>query len=475
MSIFNDEPHFTDPLPAIKALWHSNDLPLQALENLTLTGDLPVLPSSFAVSFAATSSIAVAAAMAGVIAHQRTGNRLDITVDHLDASMECTGAFRVDGVSPAQFAPLSGLYQTNDGYVRMHANFDHHRDIILKSIGLACGPDTSRSAAEKEILTRSTAELDQAIQQAGGACAPLRTFDQWDRHPQSTALASLPLVDITKVGDSKPRKLPVITTKDLPLSGIKILDLTRILAGPVAGRTLAAYGADVMLINSPGLPNISAIAETSRGKLSTHIDLLTASGKKALHSLLAESHVFTQGYRPGALSVLGFSADEMISRYPGLVYTSLSAYGKNGPLASHRGFDSLVQTAVGFNDAEASAFGSNTPKAMPVQILDYASGFLMAYGTQVALYRQALEGGSYHVQVSLARTASWLRSMGQSHQYLSTVAPAPEQFLQHYESGFGELMAIRHAARFNGLSTNWSRPSMPPGSHPPIWPQADMP
>lgn len=471
MSVSTTTTSFSNALPTIHSIWNAHNLPVAPLQKLTLTGHLPALPSSFAVTTAAQASIAVTAAMASVIAYTRTGKYLDITLNSLDAAMECTGVFQVNGVSPPQFAPLSGLYQTSDGYIRMHANFDHHRDTILNTVGLAAGPDTSRSETEKIVTTWKTDELDHAITQAGGACAALRTFEQWDRHPQAIALANLPLVEISRTGESDPKPLPAITKNELPLSGLRVLDLTRILAGPVGGRTLAAYGADVMLINSPGLPNISSIAETSRGKLSAHIDLYTSAGNKAMHCLLDSSNVFIQGYRPGALDALGFGVEELTNRYPGIIYTSLSAYGKNGPWAERRGFDSLVQTATGFNAAEAEAFGSHSPKAMPVQILDYASGFLIAFGTQVALHRQAIEGGSYHVQISLARTAQWLRSLGQSQQHLDVVSPNPKQYLQPYKSGFGDLQAIPHAVAFDSISNNWKRQSMPPGSHPPTWPE----
>ena len=456
-------------LPLIKTLWQDHNLPAEALEHLTVTGPRAALASSFSVSNAAQASIAAAATMASVIAHHRTGHYKSISVDSTEAAMECTGLFKLNGETPPQFAPLSGLYKTNDGYIRLHANFDHHRDIILDTLGLPVGTGTSRHQTESTISQWKTDDLDTAITNAGGACATFRTFEQWDKHPQAIELAQLPLIEITKIGDGDPRPLNAINESGLPLSHLRILDLTRILAGPVCGRTLAAYGADVMLVNSPDLPNIDSIAETSRGKLSAHIDLQSAEGIKILHSLIAQSHVFIQGYRPGAITERGFGAEELAKKYPGIVCTSLSAFGRNGPWSNRRGFDSLTQTATGFNAAEAIAYDSNTPKAMPVQILDYASGFLMAFGTQMALYKQAKDGGSYHVQVSLARTGLWLRQMGHSASSLNVEAANPEDYLEAYESGFGALEAIPHAARFKPPSTQWRLPSVPPGTHPPQW------
>ena len=244
----------------------------------------------------------------------------------------------------------------------------------------------------------------------------------------------------------------------------------RILAGPVAGRTLAAYGADVMLLNSPELPNIESIADTSRGKLSAWVDLKSDAGRDTLRKLIGQSRIFMQGYRPGALAALGFGPLDVARLRPGIVYVSLSAYGPAGPWSARRGFDSLVQTATGFNLAEAQALGVAQPRAMPLQILDYAAGYLLALGAQTALLRQARQGGSWHVQVSLAGVGHWLRGLGR----VRGVPPATDhaEFLEFYPGGFGDVTALRHAARFAATPARWRRPAMPPGSHPPEWPQA---
>ena len=178
-----------------------------------------------------------------------------------------------------------------------------------------------------------------------------------------------------------------------------------------------------------------------------------------------------KGYRPGGLQALGFGPEDVARVRPGAVYVSLSAYGPVGPWAGRRGFDSLVQTATGFNVAEAEAFGAKAPKALPFQILDYASGFLMAFGAAAALLRQQTEGGSWHVRVSLAQTALWLRSLGRTPPDLSAPRPDFKALAQTYPSGFGQLEAMPHAARFSLTPPRWIRPSMPPGTHPPLWPE----
>ena len=177
-----------------------------------------------------------------------------------------------------------------------------------------------------------------------------------------------------------------------------------------------------------------------------------------------------QGYRPGGLDTLGFGPIALAQARPGIVCVSLSAYGDSGPWAGKRGFDSLVQTATGFNHAEAEAAGSAQPKPLPMQVLDYATGFLMAFGAQAALRRQSLEGGSWHVRVSLARTALWLRSMGRLTDGFSAPGASFEGMAEEYESGFGKLVALRHAPKFSRTPAHWLRPSMPPGSHAPVWP-----
>ena len=225
-----------------------------------------------------------------------------------------------------------------------------------------------------------------------------------------------------------------------------------------------------MLVNAPHLPNIDLIAENSRGKLSCHIDLREESQRQAMDHLLSDAHVVVQGYRPGGLDALDYGPQALAHKRPGIVVVSLSAYGEQGPWAKRRGFDSLVQAATGFNLAEAEAAGSTLPKALPMQILDHASGYLMAFGTSAAKARQLREGGSWHVRVSLARTAHWLRSLGRVASGFAVTAPDHQPYLERYASGFGTLMAVRHSARLSRTPAFWSRPSVPPGTHPPAWP-----
>lgn len=459
---------------AAQALWRLAGLPEVALERLRFTGAEPALPSSFAVGTAAQASIGAAALAAAEVRRIRGMGRQDVQVDMPHAVAECTNFMSVNGTTPEVWDKFSGIYPCGDrgskGWVRIHANFAHHREGALSLLGLKLTDKTTKEDVVSALSDVDPFEYEQAAADKGLAVAALRSFESWGAHMHGQLLTSLPLFTIERIGEAEPLAWPRIGYKDRPLHGLRVLELTRILAGPVCGRTLAAYGADVMLVNSPNLPNIDAIAETSRGKLSCHIDLSRSEGRITLANLCEDAHVFVQGYRPGGLASLGFSPEALAYARPGIVYVSLSAYGHTGPWADRRGFDSLVQTATGFNHAEATAFGSDAPKALPVQILDHASGYLMALGAQAALIRQQLEGGSWHVRVSLAQTAHWLRSLGRLPVSTNETRPILKHLLESSESGFGSLVAVSHSAQFSATPSAWVRPSMPPGSHPPRWP-----
>jgi crotonobetainyl-CoA:carnitine CoA-transferase CaiB-like acyl-CoA transferase len=458
------------PVDTMTHLWHEAGLATQAPQRVRLGSAQPVLPSSFAVDSAAQASIAAAALAASEIGRWRNGEELAVSVDAVNAALECIGHFSVDGRAPDKWDKFSGLYRCRDGHVRIHANFAHHRNGALRLLGLPPGTEASRADAEAAALNFSALELEDAAARAGLVIAAVRSARQWEAHPQARALSTLPLWTCERIGDAPPRTLPALPAKARPLTGLRVLDLTRILAGPTCGRVLAAYGADVMLVNSPHLPNIESIADTSRGKLSCHVDLHEAAGRNALQDLVQGADVFVQGYRPGGLATLGFGPLEAAKLHPGIVYVSLSAYGHVGPWSDRRGFDSLVQTATGFNDDERIAAGEVTPRAMPVQILDYATGFLMAFALQATLLRQWREGGSWHVRLSLAQTGSWLRSLGRVDAALAPPKPSLDGHLDIGPSGWGELAAVRHAARFDGLLPGATRPSVRPGTHEACWP-----
>ncbi|MES2102266.1 MAG: CoA transferase [Pseudomonadota bacterium] len=461
----------TTALEPIWPIWESAGLPDDALNHLTLTGADPVLRSSFAVGSASQASLAAAALAATQIGEHRNGLRQQVRVDMRRAALECVGRFEIDGRTPELWDRLAGLYAcADDRWLRLHTNFGHHRDGVLRLLGLPLGADTPREAVAAALRDRSAFEFEAAAAQAGLVVAAVRSFDEWGAHPQSAAIAAQPLVAIEKIGDAPALAWPVLPRDARPLQGLRVLDLTRILAGPVGGRTLAACGADVMLVNAPHLPNIEAIIDTSRGKLSALADLREPTGRDGLRAVLRDAHVFVQGYRPGALAALGFAPADVAAARPGIVMVSLSAYGETGPWAGRRGFDSLVQSATGFNDAEARAAGSAEPKALPMQILDMATGFLISFGAQAALLRQQREGGSWQVRVSLARTGQWLRELGRVEHGFDAPKADFTGLMETTPSGYGALTAMRHTAEFSHTPARWTRPSVPPGTHALAWP-----
>ncbi len=471
-------PLLPEPDAALHALWQRAELPAAALAHVDLPSAGPGIPSSFRVGDAAQATLAAAALAAAEIRHVRGHARQGVRVDRAHALAECAGWFSLDGVTPPSWDPLSGLYRCGEGvdapgWVRVHANFAHHRDAALRVLGCAPGPATTRDDVLAALRRWTADAFETAAAEAGGVVAAVRSFEQWDRHPQAAAVATWPVAmrRLDDAPDAPPRAWPALSATARPLTGLRVLDLTRILAGPVGCRTLAAHGADVLMINSPNLPNIDGIAELSRGKRSAHLDLRREDARATLRGLVGEAHVFVQAYRPGGLAGLGFDPGTLARLRSGLVVASLSAYGPSGPWAGRRGFDSLVQSATGFNVAEAEAAGSPTPQALPVQILDFATGYLLAFGVQAALMRQHREGGSWHVEVSLAGTAHWLRGLGRVDGgfQVPRANGVPERFLVSEPSGYGRLVGVRHAAELADTPPLWRLPSMPPGTHAPAW------
>ncbi len=450
-------------------IWALGGLSPQALSHVDLQGSDPVLPSSFAVGTAAQTSIAAAALAACELGHVRGQPRQTVGVDMAHAALECTSWYSLNGQVSDLWDKFSGLYACADGWVRVHANFAHHRDGALALLGLSSAT-AQREDAQRVLRTWNALDFETAAAERGMVVSALRSFAQWDAHPQAQAAATQPLLTLERIGDARPLPLPALRADQRPLSGLRVLELTRIVAGPVAGRTLAALGADVMLVNAPHLPNIDLIAETSRGKLSCHVDLRDPRQRQAMDSLVSQANVLVQGYRPGGLEALGYGAQALAEKRPGIIIVSLSAYGEHGPWAQRRGFDSLVQAATGFNLAEAEAAGSAQPKALPMQILDHASGYLMAFAASAAKARQLQEGGSWHARISLAQTAHWLRGLGRVASGFSVTPPDHSPYLETCASGFGTLVALRPSAQLSRTPAQWSRPSVPPGTHAPVWP-----
>jgi len=454
--------------PVLDALWREAGLPAAALASVSLTGAEPVLPSSFAVGTAAQASIAAAGLAAGELWQLRSGRRQGVAVDMRAAAVEFRSEryLRIDGAAPREgWDSIAGLYETADGWVRLHTNFPHHRDGVLRL--LDCAPE--RAAVAAALRSRQAEAFEAEAAEAGLCVTALRSFAEWDAHPQGRAIAAWPL-RLSRIGDAPPEKLPPGVR---PLAGLRVLDLTRVIAGPVCGRTLAAHGADVLAITAAHLPSMAALEpDTGRGKRSARLDLRQAGDRARLQALVRQADMFVQGYRPGAVASLGFGPEALARLRPGIVAVSLSAYGDAGPWRGRRGFDSLVQTASGLNVAEAQAAGEARPRPLPAQALDHASGYLLAFGAMTALHRRATEGGSWLVSVSLAGTGRWLRSLGRVPDGLACPDPGEAEIadlLETGDSGFGRLTWVRHAAQLSETPARWTLPAVPLGTHQARW------
>lgn len=462
------------PKEILGDIWTSVGGEASALDALTLTGDEPQLPSSFRVAAAAQASVAATGLAAAGIWKLRSGQSQDVAVDMRHAVVECRSEryLRVDDKPPPPaWDVIAGVYKTRDArFVRLHTNFRHHRDAVCKVLN--CKPE--RDEVQAALMQWDGEAFETAAYAAGGVVAMMRSHDEWSATPHARALAELPLITIEKIGDAAPKPWP---KGDRPLAGIRVLDLSRVIAGPVAGRTLAAHGADVLLISGPDLPAIPWLTiDTGRGKLTSFVELRSEQGREVFRNLLAEAEIVSQGYRPSAIAGLGFSPEQAARINPGIVYVTLSAYGHAGPWGERRGFDSLVQTSTGFNHAEGQAAGVDGPKELPAQMLDHATGYFMAFGAMMAKARQSREGGSWHVRVSLAQTGRWLWNLGRVADGFKTEDLKGETvmpLIEEVASGFGALRSVRHSALLSKTPAFWARPAMPLGSHPPQWPARD--
>ena len=456
---------------ALGQLWQHGFGSDEQLPKFSCTGPDEYLPTVFSVTTAATAAIGVSSAAAAVLLQIRNGNpsRPAVDVDRRHAAVVFRGEryLQIGGERAAGlWERLSGNYRTADGrWLLLHANMPPHRAAALAVLGA----DANRDAVAAAIATWDGVALEDALAAAGGCCAVMRTVDEWQAHPQSDAIASLPPIEVDRIGDapSIPR-----ARAERPATGIKVLDFTRVIAGPLSARTLASHGATVLRIGADHLADSSTlIVETGYGKRSAFVDLRQPEGVALIHRLVADADVVVQGYRPGTLAARGLGPEELCAIRPGLVYVNLCAYGRLGPWAPRRGFDSLVQMATGIAATGAEAAGVDEPRPLPAQALDHASGYLGAFGALAALCRQAREGGSWLVQLSLAQTGAWLQSLGRVDA-LDRPDPAAADvadLTEETESPFGRLRHIAPAGTIDGVAPRWERPPVPLGTDPPAW------
>lgn len=365
----------------------------------------------------------------------------------------------VDGRAPVNFAPLSRFWRTADGWVRTHANYPHHQARLLESLRLDA--DASVETVAACLGERSAAEVEDTVYAAGGLAVALRTPAEWAAHEQGAAVARHPLLSRESVAeaDRSAPSAPARLSGDplRPAAGVRVLDLTRVIAGPVATRTLALLGADVLRVDTPWLPeDPDAHADTGFGKRSTKLDLGVRADRRTFEDLLAGADVVVTGYRPGALDRFALTPEALAVRRPGLVVAQLSAWGGYGPWSGRRGFDSLVQVATGIAAIEGSA---ERPGALPAQALDHGTGYLLAAAVLRSLTERSREGGTQLVRLALARTAAWLvDGLGPPDEERSEASYDPEPWLAGTDSDLGRLKYARTPVSFAGGPADWARP-----------------
>ena len=436
----------------------------------------PILPTSFRIGETAAAAVAATGLAVSDLWEMRTGRRQDVAVDtrQATASLRSGHYMKLDGTQVStERNTIMGVYQAKNGrWSYLHCNFPNHRAAALSVLGV---PE-DREAVRRAVAKWDALELEEAIIAAKGAGGMVRTMEEWAKHPQAAAVASLPLLEVVKIAESAPEKLP---DGDRPLSGIRVLDLTRVLAGPTCARTLAEHGADVLKITAAHLPNIGYQEyDTGHGKLSAQLDLRQAKDVDTLRGLVREGDVFSQGYRPGTLGERGFSAEALATLRPGIVVVSLCAFSHVGPWASRRGFDTVVQTVSGITSRQGQLFpgAEPGPQFYPVSAIDYLTGYLMAFGAMVALARRAREGGSWLVRISLAQIGRWLVNRGEVPEAQLKDVPkefTPEEIARWTitsDTPMGRLHHLGPVVRLSQTPARWARPSVPLGHHAPAWP-----
>jgi crotonobetainyl-CoA:carnitine CoA-transferase CaiB-like acyl-CoA transferase len=457
----------------LRNIWSALDGAPDSLERVSLTGPGNLLPSVYDVSALATATVAATTAAVADVHAARTGARRPaVSVDRAHAAV----AFRserylvpVDWTPPAIWDPIAGDYEARDAWIRLHTNYRNHRESALRVLGTG----DSREEVARAVARWGADDLESAVVAAGGCAARMRTEAEWASHPQGAAVEREPLIALA-THPAAPPPLPADPRR--PLEGLRVLDLTRVIAGPVCTRVLAAYGAHVLRIDPPGFEEVGALlCETTAGKRRAFLDLRTPGDRTTFEGLLAEAHVVVHGYRPEALEQLGLGATRRREIRPGLVDASLDAYGWTGPWAGRRGFDSLVQMSAGIA-ARGAAAGkdvtrSTAPAPLPAQALDHGTGYLLAAAVCRALVRAIVERRASDVRLSLARTARLLADLCTDGDPAAREPDAAEvdRTREPATSDFGSVRRVRCPGTVDGFEPRWDIDAGALGVHPAAW------
>lgn len=423
------------------------------------------LPSFFDVTGLATTSVGMAGAM---LSRLNAGDGIDpaaVTVDPRLASLWFGLSIRPMGWElPPIWDAVAGDYQAKDGWIRLHTNASHHRAAAMAVLGV---PE-DRDAVARAVAGWDAEALEMAIVEAGGCAAAMRSFESWSQHPQGAAVAREPLVIWDEHAPTTPKQVSL--NKQRPLDGLRVLDLTRVLAGPAATRFLAGFGADVLRIDPPGWDEAVAVQEMTLGKRCARLDLKNSDDRVIFEALLAGADVLVHGYRDGALRGLGYGSDERRALSPGLIDVRLNAYGWSGQWSGRRGFDSLVQMSSGIADFGMKRAGAEKPFPLPVQALDHATGYLMAAAVLHALDRRQRQGRVLSAKLSLARTAHLLSGTNRATLSDGLSAETDNDLDPKLESTvWGPARRVRFPLSIKGLAPRWPYPAGPLGTSSPVW------
>jgi hypothetical protein len=442
---------------------------------IAFVGADPVLATRFKIGETCAAALGAVGVAVNDLWELKTGRRQKVSVDvrHAAAGLRSSayiqrpgsdGVFRnVVNEEHEAMRRMTQPWPTRDGrWFLPHFGLPNLRAKVLKALG--CEPNPASVA--KAVAGRDALELEAAIDEARACGAMVRTNTEWLAHKHGQVLANKPVVEIIKLGDSDPEPLPA---GPRPLSGIRVLDLTRILAGPMAARTLAEHGADVLMITAKHLPQIPEhVIDTNHGKRSTFLDLTHPDDVARLKALLKDADVFSQGYRPGALAKLGFGPDELAALRPGLIYVSISCFGADGPFSHRAGWEQVAQTVTGILHEGRP----DRPALLPGAACDYTTGYLAAYGVLLALARRAREGGSYYVRVSLCQSGMMIYRQGKLNDVAADLDLSPEELDRMRIESHPKSGPLRHlgpAVTLSETPPHWERPTPQLGGDAAAW------
>jgi len=426
------------------------------------------LPSAYAVTEFASGAVAAAATATQRLVEALGGGTREVVVDRRLASLWFAWTLRPEGWTvPGPWDPIAGDYPTVDGWIRLHTNAPHHRDAALRVLGV----QPARDAVAGAVGRWAASELERAVVDAGGCAAEMRSAAAWTVHPQGRAVAAERLLDRRSVG-SEPVRRHLAATPERPLAGVRVLDLTRVLAGPVATRFLAGLGADVLRLDPPWWEEAAVAPEVTLGKRCHRVDLRAGQGAAMVRTLLRDADIVVHGYRPGALAGLGLDEQDRRELAPGLVDVSLCAYGHAGPWSGRRGFDSLVQMSCGIAHEGMVRGGGERPFPLPVQALDHATGYLLAMAAIDGWTDRLTSGRGSTSTASLARTATLLMG-GPSGDLGASIAPAAaaDEDPTVESTSWGPAHRLRPPVVLDGVPLRWERGASALGSDPgvPAW------